>query len=69
MKTSKESDEARKMRLLKNAEEAKRMDATVIPNNITMEEIIAEIKKIRHGEKKLMVILVLLFAFKICVNC
>ena len=30
--------------------EAKRLDASVKPNNITMEEIVEEIKKMRRGE-------------------
>ena len=30
--------------------EAKRLDASVKPNNLTMEEIVAECKKVRHGE-------------------
>ena len=32
-------------------EKAKRMDATVMKNNITMEEIVAEVKKVRHERK------------------
>lgn len=48
MRTPKETEEERKERLRINAEYAKLMDATVKPNNITMEEIVAEIKKVRH---------------------
>ena len=40
----------RMLKLYLNALEAKRMDATVKPNNITMEEIVAEVKKVRHGK-------------------
>lgn len=29
--------------------QAKRMDATVKKNNITLEEIVDEVKKVRHG--------------------
>ena len=32
-------------------EKAKRMDATVRKNNITMEEIVEEVKKVRHMRK------------------
>ena len=44
----KETPEERKNRLLR--EEAKRLEASVEPNNLTMEEIVAECKKMRHGE-------------------
>lgn len=39
----------RKLNLYLAALEAKRMDATVKKNNITMAEIVAEVKKARHG--------------------
>ena len=42
----KETPEERKYRLLR--EEAKRLEASVEPNNLTMEEIVAEVKKVRH---------------------
>ena len=44
----KETPEERKYRLLR--EEAKRLAASVRPNNLTMEEIVEEIKKMRRGE-------------------
>ena len=39
----------RRLRIYLTAIEAKRMDATVKPNNITMDEIVAEVKKVRHA--------------------
>ena len=39
----------KKINLYLLALEAKRMDSTVKKNNITMEEIVAEVKKVRHG--------------------
>ena len=47
----KETPEERKARLLLLYEEAKRLDASVKPNNITMEEIVAEVKKVRHNRQ------------------
>ena len=29
--------------------EARRLDATVKPNDLTMKDIVAEVKKVRHG--------------------
>ena len=30
--------------------EARRLDATVKPNNLTMKDVVAEVKKMRHGD-------------------
>lgn len=30
--------------------EARRLDATVKPSNLTMKDIVAEVKKMRHGD-------------------
>ena len=39
----------RRLNLYLNALEAKRMDATVKPNNITLDDVVAEVKKMRRG--------------------
>ena len=43
-------DIERKIQLYLAALEAKRMDATVKKNNITMADIVAEVKKARNGD-------------------
>ena len=42
-------DLERKIKMFLLMLEARRLDATVKPNDLTMKDIVAEVKKVRHG--------------------
>lgn len=42
-------DLERKIKMFLIMPEARRLDATVQPNNLTMKDIVAEVKQVRHG--------------------
>ena len=48
--TNQQQELEKQLRMMLLWEEAKRLDNSVEKNNITMREIVEEVKKVRHGQ-------------------